>query len=133
MLRNRIMLSVSPTIVKIIKLYYLNVQYFRVICKSLAWTENKFWKKVTLGHCLGNQSPSRQRKLKRCCEAASQNGVLDNLGMEHFNEVLDLLINSGLLIVMDNDLFLGESQERVLHLGVQLDDVECALEKLYLQ
>ena len=49
--------------------------------------------------------------------------------MEHFDEVLDLLINSELLIVRGNDLFHDESQERVFHLGVQLDDVECALEK----
>jgi len=88
---------------------------------------------VTLGHCLGSTSEIPVYRLKKYVAAATQNGMFENLSNEHFIEVLDLLIDSGLLLVGGDHRFVDESNERMLKLGVQLDDVECALETTLFQ
>ena len=88
---------------------------------------------VTIGNVLGSDCVMSMAKLKRYCSAATRNGMLDSLSLEHFIEVIDLLIDSGLLLVGGEDRFVDQSGERLLRLGVQYDDVECALETTLLQ
>ena len=88
---------------------------------------------VTIGKIMGTDCVMSMAKLKRYCAAATRNGMLDSLSLEHFIEVIDLLIDSGLLLVGGDDRFVDQAGERLLRLGVQFDDVECALETTLLQ
>ena len=76
----------------------------------------------------------RMKDLKKYCAEASRHGLMERLNIDHLFDIVQMLSDSGLLLSGDgNDLRYAAYQMDVheipLMLGVQLDDVECALEK----
>ena len=76
----------------------------------------------------------RMKDLKKYCAEASRHGLMERLNIDHLFDIVQMLSDSGLLLSGDgNDLRYSAYQMDVheipLMLGVQLDDVECALEK----
>ena len=87
---------------------------------------------VTIGEVMGANNVISQGELKRYSAAATRNGVIESLSNEHFSEILDLLITQGLLLNFGESWNVDDAHTRQLRLGVQLDDVECALQETLL-
>jgi len=90
---------------------------------------------VTLGRCNTGNTLIQQSALHQWCVQASRHGVFEFLGEDHFSDLLSQLSDAGLLMIGDDNLGEEYAQQealdgqRLLCLNVQLDDVECALEK----
>lgn len=82
---------------------------------------------VTLSHVWGPTAEVSIADLKKFCSEASQHSVMDDLGLGHVMNLVEMLIDSGLLIACTAGQFNPYSTK--LRLGVQLDDVEIALEE----
>lgn len=76
----------------------------------------------------------RMKDLKKYCAEASRHGLMERLNIDHLFDIVQMLSDSGLLLSGDgNDLRYAAYQMDVheipLMLGIQLDDIEFALEK----
>ena len=83
---------------------------------------------VTLSHVWGPTAEVSIADLKKFCSEASQHSVMDDLGLGHVMNLVEMLIDSGLLIAC-NAGHGHNPYSTKLRLGVQLDDVEIALEE----
>ncbi len=84
---------------------------------------------VTLSHVWGPTAEVSISDLKMFCVEASHHSLMDDLGIGHINSLVEMLIDSGLLMTCNNGLFNPYDSNPKLRLGVQLDDVEIALEE----
>ena len=76
----------------------------------------------------------KMKDLKKYCAEASRHGLMERLNIDHLFDIVQMLSDSGLLLSGNgSDLRYAAYQMDVheipLMLGVQLDDVECALER----
>ena len=79
----------------------------------------------------------KMKDLKKYCAEASRHGLMERLNIDHLFDNVQILSDSGLFLSGDGgDLRYAAYQMDVheipLMLGVQLDDVECALERTLL-
>ena len=79
----------------------------------------------------------KMKDLKKYCTEASRHGLMERINIEHLFDTVQMLSDSGLLLSGDDvDLRYAacgmDIHEIPLMLGVQLDDVEIALEKTLL-
>ncbi len=89
---------------------------------------------VSLGQVWGPTAEITISTLKKFCVEATNHAVMDELGPGHVMSLVDMLIDSGLLIT-DNSShhFNANDANPKLKIGVQLDDVEIALEESLLK
>ena len=79
----------------------------------------------------------KMKDLKKYCAEASRHGLMERLNIDHLFDIVQMLSDSGLLLSGDGcdfryAIYSMDIHEIPLMLGVQLDDVECALEKTLL-
>lgn len=70
--------------------------------------------------------------LKKFCVEASHHSLMDDLGIGHIMSLVEMLIDSGLLLSHSGQFNPYDSNPK-LRIGVQLDDVEIALEESLLK
>ena len=84
---------------------------------------------VSLSHVWGPLAEITISQLKKYCAEASHHAVMDELGMGHIMNLVDMLVDSGLLLTGNSGHFNPHDMNAKLKIGVQLDDVEIALEE----
>ena len=88
---------------------------------------------VSLGKVWGPGAEISLSVLKKYCVEASHHTIMDELGIGHINWLVELLIDSGLLITGNNGYFNPHDFDSRLKIVVQFDDVEIALEQSLLE
>jgi cell division control protein 6 len=88
---------------------------------------------VSLGQVWGPTAKISISTLKKYCVEATKHAIMDELGPGHVMSLVEMLMDSGLLIVDDNHHFNPNDANSKLKIGVQLDDVEIALEESLLR
>ncbi|KAL7525297.1 hypothetical protein ACHAXR_000941, partial [Thalassiosira sp. AJA248-18] len=88
---------------------------------------------VSLSHVWGPTAEISVSTLKHYCVEATHHAVMDELGVGHVMSLVEMLIDSGLLITGSNRHFNPQDINAKLKIGVQLDDVEIALEESLLK
>ncbi len=88
---------------------------------------------VSLGKVWGPGAEISLSVLKKYCVEATHHAVMDELGIGHIMSLVELLIDSGLLITGNNGYFNPHDVDAKLKIGVQFDDVEIALEQSLLK
>jgi len=89
---------------------------------------------VSLGQAWGPTAEISISTLKKYCVEATRHAVMDELGPGHVITLVDMLIDSGLLVTDNNSHhFNANDANPKLKIGVQLDDVEIALEESLLK
>ena len=71
--------------------------------------------------------------LKKYCVEATHHCIMNELGPGHLMSLVDMLIDSGLLVTGKSGQFNPHDPNAKLKIGVQLDDVEIALEQSLLK
>lgn len=71
--------------------------------------------------------------LKKYCVEATHHSIMDELGLGHVMSLVEMLIDSGLLVTGNSGQFNPHDPNAKLKIGVQLDDVEIALEESLLK
>ncbi len=90
-----------------------------VLCVAIALSEvGPSWKVISMN------------KLRCYCAEATKHGILEALTNDQTVDTISTLKDAGLIIIGNND---GEPENWRLQLGVQLEDVEIALEKTLFQ
>ena len=87
---------------------------------------------VSMSQALGPNAEISVPDLKKMCTEATHHAIMDELGMGHIKSLLETLIDSGLLLNSGPFNFNPHDIHAKLKIGVQLDDVEIALEKTLL-
>jgi len=64
---------------------------------------------------------------------ASHHAIMDDLGVGHVNTLVQMLIDAGLLVTGNSGHFNSHDVNAKLKIGVQMDDVEIALEQSLLK
>jgi cell division control protein 6 len=88
---------------------------------------------VSLGQVWGPTAKISISTLKKYCVEATKHAVMDELGPGHVMNLVEMLMDSGLLVVDDNHHFNPNDANSKLKIGVQLEDVEIALEESLLK
>jgi len=84
---------------------------------------------VSLSQVWGPTAEVSISQLKKYCTEASHHAIMDELGMGHIMNLVDMLVDSGLLLTGKNSgPFNPNDIHAKLKIGVQLEDVEIALE-----
>ena len=87
---------------------------------------------VTMSQVLGPTAAVSISDLRKCCIEASHHAIMGQLSMGHIKYLVEMLIGTGLLL---HDIRYGpftfnpHDMHAKLKIGVQLDDVEIALEE----
>merc|ERR1712032_1476017 len=84
---------------------------------------------ISLAQVWGPTAEISISQLKKYCIEASHHAIMDELGVGHIMNLVDMLVDSGLLITGNNGHFDPHDLNSKLKIGVQLDDVEIALEE----
>ena len=85
---------------------------------------------VSLGQAWGPTAEISISTLKKFCVEATRHAVMDELGPGHVLNLVDMLIDSGLLVTDNSSHHYNPNDANPkLKIGVQLDDVEIALEE----
>ena len=90
---------------------------------------------VSLGQVWGPTAAISIATMKKYAVQATQHSMLDGYSVGHISNLVEMLLDSGLLQPTLAGLFYFNANDHssLLHLGVQLDDVEIALEKTLLE
>ena len=90
---------------------------------------------VSLGQVWGPTAAISIATLKKYALQATQHSMLDGYSVGHISNLVEMLLDSGLLqpTLAGCFYFNANDHSSLLHLGVQLDDVEIALEKTLLE
>ncbi|KAL7533701.1 hypothetical protein ACHAXR_008504, partial [Thalassiosira sp. AJA248-18] len=84
---------------------------------------------VSLSQVWGPTAEISLSTLKHYCVEATHHAVMDELGVGHVMNLVEMLIDSGLLVTENKRRFNPQDSNTKLKIGVQLDDVEIALEQ----
>lgn len=89
---------------------------------------------TTLGQVSSSWSVIRLNQLKKYCAEATRHEIFDELSTEGFYSIIGQLEDAGLIISADSDdvvrdIGFDDPGEKPIRVGVQMDDVEIALEK----
>ncbi len=84
---------------------------------------------VTISQVWGPKAEISVATLKKFCVEASMHVIMDELGISQVMYLVETLSDAGLLIIGNNGFFNPSESDMKLKLGVQLDDVETALER----
>jgi cell division control protein 6 len=84
---------------------------------------------VSLGQVWGPTAKISIFTLKKYCVEATKHAIMDELGPGHVMSLVEMLIDSGLLVTDNSHHFNPNDANSKLKIGVQLDDVEIALEE----
>ena len=84
---------------------------------------------VSLSQVWGPTAEISIATLKKYCVEATHHAIMDELGMGHIMNLVEMLIDAGLLVAGNSNQFNPFDFNSKLKIGVQLDDVEIALEK----
>ena len=87
---------------------------------------------VSLSQVWGPTAEISVSTLKRYCIQATHHAIMDELGVDHILSLVDMLIDSGLLLAGNTSQFNPDVNPK-LRIGVQLDDVQIALEQSLLK
>lgn len=71
--------------------------------------------------------------LKRFSAEATHHSIMDDLSVGNVAKLVEMLADAGLLVTGNNGKFDADDDNAKLRIGVQLDDVECALEESLLK
>jgi len=85
---------------------------------------------VTLSHFMSAKTVITQGQLLEYCRASSRYGLLEGVCSSDFSDIVKNLSDAGLLLLGDDEgnSFSFDANHVPIKIGVQLDDVECALE-----
>ena len=72
-------------------------------------------------------------QLKKYCVEATHHAIMDELGLGHIMNLVEMLVDSGLLVTGNSGHFNPQDVNAKLKIGVQMDDVEIALEQSLLK
>lgn len=89
---------------------------------------------TTLGQVSSSWSVIRLNQLKKYCFEATRHEIFDELTTEGFYSIIGYLEDAGLIFPADSDdvvrgIGFDDPGEKPIRVGVQMDDVEIALEK----
>ena len=84
---------------------------------------------VSLSQVWGPTAEISVSTLKRYCVEATHHAIMDELGIGHVFNLVGMLMDSGLLVAGNRGQFDPHDVNSKLMIGVQLDDVEIALEQ----
>lgn len=84
---------------------------------------------VSLSQVWGPTAEISISQLKKYCAEATHHIFMDELGVGQISNLVQMLVDSGLLITGNSGHFSPQDVNIKLKIGVQLDDVEIALEK----
>mmetsp|Transcript_6131 Transcript_6131/g.12636 ORF Transcript_6131/g.12636 Transcript_6131/m.12636 type:complete len:1844 (-) Transcript_6131:84-5615(-) len=84
---------------------------------------------VTISQAWGPKAEISVATLKKYCVEASMHAIMDELGISQVMNLVETLSDAGLLIIGNRGFFDPSESDMKLKLGVQLDDVETALER----
>mmetsp|Transcript_11814 Transcript_11814/g.25906 ORF Transcript_11814/g.25906 Transcript_11814/m.25906 type:complete len:893 (-) Transcript_11814:67-2745(-) len=84
---------------------------------------------VSLSHVWGPTAEISISILKKYCVQATHHALMDELGLGHIKVLVDTLVDSGLLVTGNNAQFNPHDANSKLKIGVQMSDVEIALEQ----
>ena len=79
---------------------------------------------VSLSQVWGPTAEISISTLKKYCIEATHHAIMDELGVGHISLLVEMLIDSGLLVAGNRSQFDPHDCDTKLMIGVQLDDVE---------
>mmetsp|Transcript_3388 Transcript_3388/g.7585 ORF Transcript_3388/g.7585 Transcript_3388/m.7585 type:complete len:839 (+) Transcript_3388:2-2518(+) len=88
---------------------------------------------VSLSQVWGPTAEISISQLKKYCVEASHHAIMDDLGVGHVNTLVQMLVDAGLLVTGNSGHFNSHDVNAKLKIGVQMDDVEIALEQSLLK
>jgi len=88
---------------------------------------------VSLSQVWGPTAKVSISQLKKYCVEATHHAIMDELGLGHIMNLVEMLVDSGLLLTPNNGRFNPQDLHAKLEIGVILDDVEIALEQSLLK
>ena len=88
---------------------------------------------VSLSQVWGPTAEINISTLKKYCVEATHHAIMDELGLGHIMNLAEMLIDAGLLVTGNSGGFNPQDPNAKLKIGVQLDDVEIALEETLLK
>jgi Cdc6-like AAA superfamily ATPase len=94
---------------------------------------------TVLGQVSDEWKIMRMGQLREFCNEATDNNILDTLSIDQFKNIIDDLCDAGLLLRGENDDDEMPNERDAtfesmpIRIGVQLDEVECAMEEVLLQ
>ena len=84
---------------------------------------------ISLSQVWGPTAEISISTLKKYCAEATQHSIMDELGIGHVMSLVEMLVDSGLLLTSNSGMLTPYDSNPKLKIGVQLDDVEIALEE----
>ena len=88
---------------------------------------------VSLSQVWGPTAKISIPTLKYFCAEATRHSVVDDLSYGHVKNLVEMLADSGLLLIPNISSLDADDDNAKIRLGVQLEDVECALEESLLK
>ena len=88
---------------------------------------------VSLSQVWGPTAKISISTLKKYCVEATHHALMDEVGPGHIASLVEMLVDSGLLVIDISHNFNPNDANSKLKIGVQLDDVEIALEESLLK
>ena len=88
---------------------------------------------VSLSQVWGPTAEINIPTLKKYCVEATQHTIMDELGLGHIMNLAEMLVDAGLLVTGNRRGFNKQNPNAKLKIGIQLEEVEIALEETLLK